>query len=357
MQAACTSFVLKSSSRSASCLRLRLYHRTIPLCIAQPRSPKHDRDPFSKLGLRSNRPPDSSASSKSPQRHGCPHLSDQDWEIRTGRAIYVLQQTLPEFFFTGLVTSMDKATGIPRSSATSRSIPVLNANPLDYQVYADDDDVEGIYSPKVGLCYTPPVALPPPFPATLHIEGLPLYLASAVFIRHTLNALYVDLKLELRKCIVNTPRLPTSASMSAPTSILGPTTTPEPTPMPWQKQNPKNKRGSSREKSLVVGFCVTGTSRVSGAPAEWEVTSTYTFSPLSGLIDKHIINSIYPAPHQAVYDALRTSLGKVFGFGMEGEEQGLQERRQEGAGAAACAAAAGIGINTRVGGGCKEVKQ
>ncbi|KAG5351500.1 hypothetical protein C0989_006235 [Termitomyces sp. Mn162] len=267
-----------------------------------------------------------------------------------GRAIYVLQQTLPEFFFTGLVTSMDKATGIPRSSATSRSIPVLNANPLDYQVYADDDDVEGIYSPKVGLCYTPPVALPPPFPATLHIEGLPLYLASAVFIRHTLNALYVDLKLELRKCIVNTPRLPTSAPMSAPTSILGPTTTPEPTPMPWQKQNPKNKRGSSREKSLVVGFCVTGTSRVSGAPAEWEVTSTYTFSPLSGLIDKHIINSIYPAPHQAVYDALRTSLGKVFGFGMEGEEQGLQERRQEGAGAAACAAAAGIGINTRVGG-------
>ncbi len=38
------------------------------------------------------------------------------------------------------------------------------------------------------------------------------------------------------------------------------------------------------------------------------------FSPLSGLILTHVINSIHPAPHQAVYDSLRTSLGKVFGW-------------------------------------------
>jgi hypothetical protein len=43
-------------------------------------------------------------------------------------------------------------------------------------------------------------------------------------------------------------------------------------------------------------------------------TSTYTFSPLSGLILSHVINSIQPAPHQAVYDSLRSSLGKVFGW-------------------------------------------
>ncbi|KAG6895682.1 hypothetical protein C0992_013292 [Termitomyces sp. T32_za158] len=147
---------------------------------------------------------------------------------------------------------MDKATGTPRSSATS--IPIINANPLDYQVYGDDD-IEGIYSTKVGLSYTPPVALPPPFPATLHVEGLPLYLASAVFIRHTLNALYVDLKLELKKCVVNTPR----SSTPTPTSWLA------------QGQNPNSKIQRGREKSLVVGFCVTGTSRVSGAPGEWEM--------------------------------------------------------------------------------------
>lgn len=46
--------------------------------------------------------------------------------------------------------------------------------------------------------------------------------------------------------------------------------------------------------------------------------STYTFSPNTGLIYRHVINSIHPAPHQAVYDALRSSLGSVFGYGPAG---------------------------------------
>ena len=33
--------------------------------------------------------------------------------------------------------------------------------------------------------------------------------------------------------------------------------------------------------------------------------STYGFSPVSGLINLHTIDSIQPAPHQAAYDALR----------------------------------------------------
>ncbi|KAG6829952.1 hypothetical protein H0H92_002856 [Tricholoma furcatifolium] len=191
---------------------------------------------------------------------------------------------------------MDKATGTPRSSSTS--IPIINANPLDSQTYADDD-IEGIYSPKIRLSYTPPVALPPPFPTTLHIEGLPLYLASAVFIRHTMNALYTDLAVELRKVVVKTPR--SSASPNLQDEIIS-----------------RSKRGRrGREKSLVIGVGVTGISRVSGASGEWEVSSTYSFSPSTGLIDRHIIDSIYPAPHQAVYDSLRLSLGKVFGMGIE----------------------------------------
>ncbi|KAG5651500.1 hypothetical protein H0H81_008472, partial [Sphagnurus paluster] len=242
----------------------------------------------SELGLRSNRPPDSN-----PKPEGEPRISDQDWEIRTGRAVYLLQQTLPEFFLAGLITSVDKATGTPHSSSTS--IPVLNANPLDSQPYGEED-IEVIYSSKIRFSYTPPGQLPAPFPSTFHVEGLPLYLASAVFIRHTLNALYTDLSLDLQKLVVNTPRAPISAEQRGP-----------------------NNRIRSRDKSLLLGFCVTGTSRVSGARGEWEVNSTYSFSPSTGLIDKHVVNSIYPAPHQAVYDSLRLSLGKVFGFGIEEE--------------------------------------
>ena len=42
--------------------------------------------------------------------------------------------------------------------------------------------------------------------------------------------------------------------------------------------------------------------------------STYTFSPITGLIHEHVVNSIHPAPHQAVYDSLRLSLGKILGL-------------------------------------------
>lgn len=51
--------------------------------------------------------------------------------------------------------------------------------------------------------------------------------------------------------------------------------------------------------------------------------STYTFSPTSGLILRHAINWIHPAPHLAVYDSLRGGLGKVFGFGGAGAGVGV----------------------------------
>lgn len=47
--------------------------------------------------------------------------------------------------------------------------------------------------------------------------------------------------------------------------------------------------------------------------AYFDSHSSYTFSPLSGLIHVHTIDSILPAPHQAVFDGLRASLGNVFG--------------------------------------------
>jgi hypothetical protein len=47
--------------------------------------------------------------------------------------------------------------------------------------------------------------------------------------------------------------------------------------------------------------------------------STHTFSPKTGLIHMHRIDSIRPEPHQTAYNALRASLVNVFGLG---EHQG-----------------------------------
>jgi hypothetical protein len=210
---------------------------------------------------------------------GFEDISDSEWQIRTGRAIYILQQTLPDFFDIGLVSSIDP-TKTPALTDARESGSL---------------EVESIYSPKVRLTYTPPVALPSPFPRTLGLEGLPLYLASSVFIRHTMRTLYSDLRVELRKVAVQGS--PSSHSEGA---ITG------------------SHSNHQRDKSLFIGLDVCGTTRVSGGVGQWQIDSTYSFSPISGLIQTHTINSIHPAPHQAAYDALRASLSSVFGFGGPG---------------------------------------
>ncbi|KAH9949738.1 hypothetical protein B0H21DRAFT_88273 [Amylocystis lapponica] len=222
------------------------------------------------------------SSDPEPDRTG--EISDQEWEIRTGRAIYILQQTLPDFFSTGLVTSLETPVLAPGRDAQQR-----------------DDAVESIYSPRIRLTYTPLVPLPTPFPRTLHIEGLSMYMASSAFVRHTLNALYTDLHVVLRRVRVHGP----------PAAGAGPS------PGLAGVDPPRGKHRSMREKSLFVGLAVEGVARVSGVRGGWEVNSTYTFSPLTGLVQQHTVDSIQPAPHQAVLDALRAALGKL-GLGGEG---------------------------------------
>ncbi|KAI0666363.1 hypothetical protein C8Q78DRAFT_1059110 [Trametes maxima] len=217
-------------------------------------------------------------------------LSDQEWEIRTGRAIYILQQTLPTFFSTGLISSLDTS-----GTATPDKL----------------EEDTSIYSPNIRLVYRPPTPFPPPFPRTLHVEGLSLYLTSSVILRHTLNALYTDLQVELQRVRVHGPRSSSTSGLSA--------SSPDPdAPLGLQQSRTR----SIREKSLFVGLVVRGINRLSKAEGSWEVNSTYTFSPETGLIHLHNIDSIHPAPHQAFFDALQAALSKLGLGGTPGEGAG-----------------------------------
>ncbi|PPQ69341.1 hypothetical protein CVT24_001636 [Panaeolus cyanescens] len=239
---------------------------------------------LSDLGVRSNVPPDSVPD---PDKGVPPEIPDHEWELRTGRGIYVLQETLPDFFHSGLITSINKTTGAFRAASTTDILPTANSNFLEHHYIIEDDD-EAVYSPNVRLTYTPPVALPAPFPKTFHVEGQQLYLASSSFLKHTMNALYSDLHVQIIKLVINTPPAPPSKAEGQPYS---------------------KKKRINREKTLQVRLIVTGVARVSGKQGEWDIDSTYTFSPLTGLIHEHTVNSIHPAPHQAVYDSLRLSFG------------------------------------------------
>jgi len=238
----------------------------------------------------------------------------------TGRAIYILQQTLPDFFSLGLVSNSADSGNGKRKAVSQYPPPSEDAIPAAARAKGADQDAElpepeSVYSPKIRLAYTPPVKLPSPFPTTFHVEGLPLYMASSVFIRHTLKTLYSDLHVELRKVFVQTPK---SGSGSGASSISNDGGHRE---EGGEEEELKKTSSSRREKSLFVGFVVRGTARVSGAIGEWEVNSTYTFSPTTGLIHNHTINSIHPAPHQAAYVALRSSLERVLGLAGGGVAQ------------------------------------
>ncbi|KAG8221624.1 hypothetical protein J3R82DRAFT_1902 [Butyriboletus roseoflavus] len=85
--------------------------------------------------------------------HLCTRCSQCDSRAQ-GRAIYILENTLPDFFQVGLVANVDP------TRPDIVDVPV-----------SESGSVESIYSRNVRLMYTPPVALPPPFPRTLSLEG------------------------------------------------------------------------------------------------------------------------------------------------------------------------------------------
>jgi hypothetical protein len=213
-----------------------------------------------------------------------------------GRAIHTLQQTLPDFFNIGLVSCLSDQ---PKKTSLSELIisPLHGgASSVSSSEGGEGNNDPGIYSPRVRLSYTPSVVLPAPFNQTLHIEGFPLYLASSVFIRHTLNALYSDMSVTLSK-MTSTP-----SSGSSKPSYSGHTE-------PGATQDSSTPKGIKRDKSVVLSMSVVGMSRVSGTKGQWDIKCTYTFSPISGLILSHVVNEIDPAPHSTAYEALRAGLG------------------------------------------------
>ena len=83
-----------------------------------------------------------------------------------GRAIYILRETLPQFFTRGLISCSGNVGSCfsPSNSNPSHKAPFHGSD-------TDSDDPESIYSPYIRLAYTPPLRLPPPFPGTLYVEG------------------------------------------------------------------------------------------------------------------------------------------------------------------------------------------
>ena len=120
-----------------------------------------------------------------------------------------------------------------------------------------------------------------------------MYIASSTFVRHTLKALYTDLRVEITKFVVQTrgsgrppPGFFTGSTdghdfatvLAYPGRELNDVSG-QVEPMPWDGEfagdhwdlHGERKRRISRDKSLLLGLKVLGTTRVTGAAIQWEV--------------------------------------------------------------------------------------
>ncbi|KAL5521180.1 hypothetical protein ACEPAG_9103 [Sanghuangporus baumii] len=299
--------------------------RLRPTCAATKPHSSRRLSTANALLLAADDPPSSSSASAGskppPPRHLPPpkmngedeYVSDREWELRTGRAIDVLQQTLPTFFNTGLVATNYH---LPLHIHSLLGATNKGKGRADEQE-CETCDEEGIYARTIRLEYTPPVALPAPLPRMLRVEGLPLYVASSVFLRHGMHALYTDLAVAIRKVQIHSGKSRvTPSSDSAPSPVA-----------PNEERDPEDKQ---RERAATISLLVSGISRLglSKESAEWDVTSTYTFSPRTGRIGLHTVNAIHPAPSETVYAAFQSVMSTLSsGFGAGNQKGALNVAR------------------------------
>lgn len=161
--------------------------------------------------------PSSSKPSGSPGQGGRrrERISDEEYHLRIGRASDLLRATLSEFMRTGLVDYRDNKPG--RSSALTL-LDVFTFRALaSREISAEGEDTtpDQVYDPKIHFQFrpAPPLStsrIPSTFSgssasptdeeaASLSFTGRNLYFASAHVLRHTLNVLFSDPQVQVRK--------------------------------------------------------------------------------------------------------------------------------------------------------------
>lgn len=115
----------------------------------------------------------------------------------SGRAIDILQSSLPEFFHTGLVS-----TGYHLPIHLHSLLDVGGENSKSKAADRESQE-EGIYARHIRLEYTPPVALPAPLPRVLSVEGEIIYFVLFVCMLTTYTTRFTPLRCILRLCARN----------------------------------------------------------------------------------------------------------------------------------------------------------
>ncbi|KAK8861476.1 hypothetical protein IAR55_002297 [Kwoniella newhampshirensis] len=179
-------------------------------------------------------------------------VDDREWDMRVARAMLHLQETLPLFFSA----EMNSATMFPPE----------------------------IFSQHVML------KLPPPLP--IKISSLSGYGMAFSVARSGMQAFHTGLRSDLERMTFSPS--PADAAKESQSAALLLSRKPVP---------------AHRKKQIRVLVSVNGTPRLpSHTEAKWHTSSLYTFSPTSGLITSHEVETIRPLPGEGVAEWLMSRL-------------------------------------------------
>ncbi|ORY27450.1 hypothetical protein BCR39DRAFT_538069 [Naematelia encephala] len=186
-----------------------------------------------------------------PRRSNEGEVDDREWELRVGRAMMHLRDTLPVFFG-------------PEYNSSSMFPP-------------------DIFSHNVVL------KLPQPLP--IKISSLTAYSMAFSIARNGMLALHSDMRNSL-------DRMTLSPTPPAATPLI-----------PGKALTLSRKSIASRQKQIRIQISVHGTPRLPPhKESTWQTSSLYTLSPYSGLIMTHEVESIRPLPGEGVAEWMRSRL-------------------------------------------------
>ncbi|WWC68744.1 uncharacterized protein I206_102678 [Kwoniella pini CBS 10737] len=189
---------------------------------------------------------------KEPPNNAEEEVDDREWDIRVARAMLHLRETLPLIFD-----------------------PEMNST----EMFPHD-----VFSKNMVL------KLPAPLP--LKISSLSGYSMAYSLARSGMQALHTDLRTDLERMSFSPS--PSTLAQSDPKSALILSKKPIPT---------------HRRKQIRVQVAVYGLPRLPPhKEAKWYTSSLYTFSPYSGLITSHEVETIRPLPGEGVAEWLMSRL-------------------------------------------------
>lgn len=263
-----------------------------------------------------------------------PRVSDEEYQVRLGRAVSLLRATLEDFMRIGLV-DYDSSNVAGSSSNSGLGLPALDRLGLGAILEAlgasgrsrraqteilpphlrNHEEHAAVYHPHIVFKFRPPTATTEaegyssPAEAAndplIRFSGRSLYFASAHVLRHALSALFSETRVSIESIKLHKGKDAGGDAESAP-------------PPPANQSTSTPTTSAGRPATLLIRLSFSGAVRVTHQIHDYTVIFLYRFDEDTGMIVEHKVERIEPAPGKKIWAGLTAAFARLAGFQPQG---------------------------------------